>query len=150
MNIFKIKLWILLIFFTIPCLIFSEEPIVVSIFFFLFYLLYLPFLSNIESKDKRHVLVRNKIECFILLVIYSSYPISVLIGKEIRLSENFKIIFSFIYFAILIDLAINLSTFLLTNTNRSKSVGKVIIIFFCLLVPPLGIYYLRHLYYKLY
>jgi hypothetical protein len=149
MNIFKINQWVLLIFFTLPSLFFSEEPVVVSILFFLFFLLYLSFLLNEGNEKAGQVMLRNKIECVFLLLFYSGYFISVLIGREIQLNENLKAIFSIIYFLVFIDLALNLSKLLLNGSNQSASFGRIVVIFFCLLIPPLGIYYLRYLYSKL-
>ena len=152
MSIFKINVWILLLSFTLPCLFFSEEPIVVSIYFFLFFLIYLlSFLAKNEIQKGISVptLLRNKIECIVLLIIYSSYPLSFLFGKEIVFNQNLKTIFSIVYFAIIIDLAFNLSKLLLLNSNNSSSFKKRLLIFLCLLIPPLGIYYLRYLYNQL-
>lgn len=146
MNIFEINQWILLVFFTLPSLFFSEEPAVLSILFFLFFLLYLFFLLNKGNEKAGQVRLRNKIECIFLLLLYSSYFISVLIGREITLNGNSKAIFSIIYFLIYIDLAVNLSKLLSSSSNQSFR--RIVVIFFCLLVPPLGIYYLRYLYFK--
>lgn len=147
MSIFKTNVWILLFSFTLPCLFFSEEPVVVSIYFFLFFLIYFSFLAKnkIQKGISVPTLLRNKIECIFLLIIYSSYPISLLIGQEIIFNENLKTIFSIVYFTIIIDLAVNLSKLLL-NSNKSNFFKKRVLIFLCLLIPPLGIYYLRYLY----
>jgi hypothetical protein len=148
MSIFKINVWVLLFAFTLPCLFLSEEPIVISIYFFLFFLFYLSFLAKNEFRNgiSTKNLMRNKVECFLLLVIYLSYPVSFLFGKEIIFNQNVKTIFSIVYFAIFIDLAGSISKMLLFNSNESNHFKKRVLIFFCLLIPPLGIYYLRFLY----
>lgn len=144
MNIFKINPWIFLMFFTLPCLFFFEEPLIVSILFFLFFLLFLFFLSEEEYIEAGQVALRNKIECIVLLLIYGSYPIFKLFGKEILFSENLKTIFSILYFFIFIDLANNLSNLLLRYAH--KTILKKILIFLSLLLPFFGVYYLRYLY----
>ena len=148
MNIFKLSPWILLLFFTLPGLVFSEFPVVVSVIFFLFFLSYFFFLSNQKIEKNRNEPLRNKIECVFLLIVYASYFISILIGREIQFGQTQKIIFRIVYLTIFIDLAINLSKLLAKKNNSSISISKIILIFFCLLVPPLGVYYLRSLYLK--
>ena len=144
MNVFKISPWIFLIFFTLPCLFFSEEPLIVSILFFIFFILFILFISGEEYIKAGQVALRNKVECIVLLLIYGNYPIFKLFGKEIIFNENLKTIFSVFYFSIFIDLAYNLSNLLLLHAN--KTILKKILIFLSLLLPFLGIYYLRYLY----
>ncbi len=149
MNIFKINPWLLLFLFTLPCLFFSEQPAVPSALYFLFFLAYTSFLLKRDNEETGYVRLRNKIECVLLLILYAIGTIWIYIGKNVTLSAGFKSIFSIAYFVIFIDLAICLSNLFLKRSGQPIPTGKIIIIFFCLLVPPIGIYYLRILYSKL-
>lgn len=151
MNIFRINPWAILIFFTLPALILSENPYVVSILFFCFFLLYIFLLNAVQpgSEDKG-ILLRNRLECFALLGMYSIYPIAAILNKQVYLDETTKSIFSLIYFAVFIDLSLGFTRFFLKGANYPINFGNRVIIFLCMLVPPLGIFYLRYLYNRFY
>jgi hypothetical protein len=81
-----------------------------------------------------------------LLGIYASYPVLSAMGKEIIFTENSKQLFSIVYFFIFIDLSISITKFMFEKSKSDITFLKRVIIFFCLLVPPIGIYYLSVLY----
>ena len=145
MHIFRINIWWMLLVFTLPALLFSQNPYIISILYFIFFALYFFQLSKI-NKSKKGILLRNKLECILLLIIFRVYPLSILFDKQISLSESLKTIFSILYFLIFIDLSFGFISYFLANKKEYHSVGKRVLIFLCLLVPPLGFYYLRFLY----
>ena len=102
MHIFRINIWWMLLVFTLPALLFSQNPYIISILYFIFFALYFFQLSTI-NKSKKGILLRNKVECILLLIIFSVYPLSILFDKQISLSESLKTIFSILYFLIFID-----------------------------------------------
>lgn len=145
MNIFRINLWVIFFTFSFPCLFFAGTPIVLSILYFIFFLL---FFLQISREVSENINFRSKVECIVLLAIYASYPLSNFIEKEIIFNETSKQIFSIIYFGIFIDLSNTTTKFLFENKKSQLTFFKRIVVFFCLLVPPIGIYYLSALYRK--
>ena len=111
----------------------------VSILFFTFFLSYFFCLSTIKSESQaiKKVLSRNKIDVVILFSQYGIYFISLIINKHIFFNEILKSLFSILYFIILADLSFGFIKLF---------GGNKVIIFLCMLVPPLGIYYLQFLY----
>lgn len=147
MNIFKIKPWVWLFLFTLPSLFFSENPYILSGLLFAFFLLYFFLLRTITVvDDNKSILLRNRIECLILLAIYAFYPVSLIVNKGVYFNDWERMAFSLIYFGIFIDLSFGYTKLFLRDGIHLKSIGWRIIIFLCLLIPPLGIYYLRYLY----
>lgn len=147
MKILRINIWVILILFTLPALVFSQNPFVISLLYFIFFTLYLFQLSDI-SENKSGLLLRNKVECILLLLIFSFYPLSIGFDKQIELSEGLKTVFSLLYFIIFFDLSVGFIKYYLADKKEYRTFGKRILIFLSMTVPPLGIYYLQFLYRK--
>lgn len=151
MNIFKINTWILLFFFTVPCLFLSETPYVISGLYFIFFLLYFFQLTSIKANgDTKNILRRNKVECGFLLLLYFVYSAFLIFTNNIFTNKGIRFLLSITYIGIFIDLSIGFTRLFLKNADQYQAIPGRIIIFFCMLVPPLGIYYLSHLYDKFY
>jgi hypothetical protein len=151
MNVFRINSWVIFVFFTLPALFFSENPYVISVLFFCFFLLYFFLLNTIEAANEdRGTLLRNRLECFALLGIYIIYPVAIIMSKQVYLDDTTRTIFSLIYFGIFIDLSLGFTRLFLKGANRPINFGRRVIIFLCMLVPPLGVFYLRYLYNRFY
>lgn len=145
MNLFKINPWILCTFFTVPSLFLSEEPVFFSGFHFVFFLMLFIFFVNYKNSRGEAIKLRSKLECLGLLSIFLIYPIEYLIGK-IDFGKPVLPFFGVIYFLVIFDLAISLSAFWDTQSKKPTLSKTAFYIFFSLLVPPLGIYYLRKVY----
>ena len=113
MNVLQLNKWIVLLLFTIPCILFSEITSFISISYSIFFVFYYLFLTRLTSTNKNEgFLVRNKIECLLLLIAFSVAPICYALNKEFKFSYITRTVFSFSYFGVSIDISLGFGRFI--------------------------------------
>ncbi len=147
MNVFKVNKWIIFFFFTAPCLFFSQIPCLVSLFYFIFFIFYFLTLKTITTSfENRNTMIRNKIECLILLAICSISASFFIFNRDLNLNEISRVLFSLTYFGMAVDISLGFRKLILKDKNKPNSISNTATIFLCFLVPPLGIFHLQYLY----
>lgn len=146
MNFFRLNNWIYLLFYTIPCVFLSQITNVVLVVYLLFWITYLLFLFNrkIINQSFQNVFLRNKIECVFLIAIFISELCN--LSGNLYLLSLVKNLYSILYFIIIIDISYGFRKYVLHAQPNVINKITVVLIFFCFVVPPLGIYYLKKLY----
>jgi hypothetical protein len=132
MNLFKINTWIYAVFFTLPCLFFSEFPHIVSGLLFLFFIFLEIFLFKAKGFGLRH-----KLEVGYLIILASS---TTFIDYQEAGTNNEYMAFVYGLIYILIPIDVSLAFRKYWSLPRP---AQTFWVFISLLIPPLGIYYLK-------
>lgn len=141
---FKLNNWIILFFFSLPCLFLSQIPHVISIMYFIFFGFY--FLHLFRNKIFFYVdgfqYIRNQIECIFFLIILLIEVTNLRSFSD--LVNQFKSLYFLIFF-LLFDISLGFHRAVLNNklpTNKFK----IFYTFISFLIPPLGVFYLKRMY----
>lgn len=148
MNIFNIKEGYLAVFFTVPCLFFSQVPGVECCLCCLFFLLLGLYLVSHRNQVDAGVRRRHIAEVFLLAAVLAFVQLVILAGKDPFLGDDIGTVVFAIYLAALCDLANCLAN--LWGPDGEGRTGKVAIIFLCLLLPFLGCFHLKKLHTRWY
>jgi cytochrome bd-type quinol oxidase subunit 2 len=144
-KLFNISSWWALVFFTLPCLFFSQVPAVIAFLYFSFYVLLFLYLKNVGSTASKHT-ARARIGSIFLGLFFLTGGLMFVFGLNTNNFKYWRPLISILYFLVSLDIAVFLSRLWLNS--ESRSVGMIFLMFLSLLVPPLGFYYLRALYRK--
>jgi hypothetical protein len=147
MSIFKVNKWLLFFCIAFPFLCLSQIRGVIAILYFVCFILLLISISDLEKELN----LRIKIESIFFIVLLFIYIVLCFWDKSITMFTGGSLenaFFSILYFAALGDLSINLSRILSSQYGKGILKRRVLFIFLSLFILPLGIFYLRKLYFE--